>query len=132
MLKNSGSFSFEFMGGGIAVVCGSDCEEFDSVIGERSCVGMVGGTVYFRGPASGISPKDVKVLPLDAADIEYLQSHMDDFLASIGRQEIKAELTDWTQWQKVQPLTYDERPKKANTDTRSFPQTGVGNRRHLR
>ena len=120
VLKNCGSFSFEFMSGGIAVVCGYDSEEFDSVLGDRSCIGMVGGKLYFRGPASGISPKDVKILPLEAADIEYLESHMDDFLTSIARPEIKAELTDWTAWQKVQPLTYDERPKKANTDTRSF------------
>ena len=37
------------MGGGKAVVCGVDSEEFASVLGERPCVGMVGGTVYFRG-----------------------------------------------------------------------------------
>lgn len=48
-IKNVGSFSFEFMGGGKAVVCGVDSEEFASVLGERPCVGMVGGTVYFRG-----------------------------------------------------------------------------------
>ena len=52
ILKNTGSFSFEFMGGGRAVVCGYDCEEFASVLGERACVGMVGGVVYVRGPIS--------------------------------------------------------------------------------
>ena len=41
VLKNVGSFSFEFMGGGKAVVCGVDSEEFASVLGERPCVGMV-------------------------------------------------------------------------------------------
>jgi glutamate synthase domain-containing protein 3 len=50
VLKSTGSFSFEFMGGGIGVVCGLDCESLASVIGERACVGMVGGTVYVRGP----------------------------------------------------------------------------------
>ena len=50
VLKNVGSFSFEFMGGGKAVVCGYDCADFSSVLGERPCVGMVGGTVYVRGP----------------------------------------------------------------------------------
>ena len=30
ILKNVGSFSFEFMGGGRAVVCGVDCENFSS------------------------------------------------------------------------------------------------------
>ena len=43
------------MGGGIAVVCGYDCENYDSVIGFRSCVGMVGGTVYVRGKIKDLS-----------------------------------------------------------------------------
>ncbi|MDR3560991.1 MAG: FAD-dependent oxidoreductase [Negativicutes bacterium] len=120
VLKNAGSFSFEFMSGGIAVVCGYDSEEFESVLGDRSCVGMVGGILYFRGKASGISQKDVKIKPLESADIEYLAGQMGDFLAAINRPEIKDELTDWTEWQKVVPLTYDERPKKTNTDTFSF------------
>ena len=37
VLKNVGSFSFEFMGGGRGVVCGVDCEEFSSVLGLRAC-----------------------------------------------------------------------------------------------
>lgn len=120
VLKNCSSFSFEFMSGGIAVVCGYDSEQFESVLGDRSCVGMVGGKLYFRGKASGISQKDVKIMPLDMADIDYLASRMDDFLGSLNRPELKAELTNWDEWQKVRPLTYDERPKKVNADTRSF------------
>ena len=38
--------------GGRAVVCGVDSEEFSSVLGERACVGMVGGVVYVRGKIS--------------------------------------------------------------------------------
>lgn len=120
VLKNCGSFSFEFMSGGIAVVCGYDSEQFESVLGARSCVGMVGGTLYFRGTASGISPKDVKVMPLEDGDITYLDGKMDDFLASIGRPELRAELSKWNEWHKVVPLTYDERPKKANVNTFAF------------
>jgi len=120
VLKNCGSFSFEFMSGGIAVVCGVDSEQFESVLGSRSCVGMVGGTLYFRGPASGISVKDVKILPLAERDITYLESKMDDFLQSIARPELRAELSCWDEWQKVLPMTYDERPQKANTDIWSF------------
>ena len=113
VLKNVGSFSFEFMGGGIAVVCGYDSEEFESVLGDRACTGMVGGVLYFRGKASGISAKDVKVMALQAEDIEYLSSKMDDFLGSIEKAELKAELSDWSQWQKAIALTYEERPKKS-------------------
>ena len=120
VLKNCGSFSFEFMSGGIAVICGHDCDEFESVLGDRSCTGMVGGVLYFRGNAEGISRKDVKVQPLGSEDIEYLLSRMDDFLGSLQREELKAKLSDWSQWNKVVPLTYEERVKGAGADLASF------------
>ncbi|MDF2570656.1 MAG: Ferredoxin--NADP reductase [Sporomusa sp.] len=124
VLKNVGSFAFEFMGGGIAVVCGYDSEKFESVLGDRACTGMVGGIVYFRGKANGISAKDTKILALNTDDIAYLDGKMDDFLTAIGRPEIRSQLTDWCEWQKVVPLSYDERPKKANTNINSF-RTGA-------
>lgn len=120
VLKNTGSFAFEFMGGGIAVVCGYDSEGFDSVLGNRACTGMVGGTLYFRGTAAGISQKDAKIMPLAVEDIAYLDNKMDDFLASIERTELRAELSNWAEWQKVVALTYDERPKKVNANIRPF------------
>ncbi len=120
VLKNCGSFSFEFMSGGVAVVCGYDSDQFDSVLGDRACVGMVGGTVYFRGNAYGVSMKDVKIQPLAADDIAYLEGNMDDFLSSLGKSELRLELSNWNEWQKLVPLTYEERPKKANSDTHSF------------
>lgn len=120
VLKSCGSFSFEFMSGGIAVICGYGCGSDESVLGDRSCVGMVGGVLYVRGPVIGVSKKDVKILPLASADIAYLQRGMDSFLSYIDRPEMAAELTEWSEWKKIVPLTYDERPKKANTDIRSF------------
>lgn len=120
VLKNCGSFSFEFMSGGIAVICGYDSEKFESVLGDRSCVGMVGGTLYFRGNASGISKKDVKIKPLDEGDIAYLDGKMDDFLTSIDRIEIRKELSNWADWYKVVPLKYDERTKTAQTKILPF------------
>ncbi|CQR70017.1 NAD-dependent dihydropyrimidine dehydrogenase subunit PreT [Sporomusa ovata DSM 2662] len=120
VLKNVGSFAFEFMGGGTAVVCGYDSEQFESVLGDRACTGMVGGIVYFRGAAGGISAKDTKILTLDSEDIAYLDGKMDDFLGAVDRSELRNELTDWRQWQKVVPLAYEERPKKANTNIRDF------------
>ncbi len=120
VLKSCGSFSFEFMSGGIAVVCGLDSEDLESVLGDRACVGMVGGRLYFRGRAAGLSAKDVKVMPLDEGDIAYLAGKMNDFLGSIGRPELEESLAVWEEWRKVVPLTYDERPKKVNTDIRAF------------
>lgn len=120
VLKSCGSFSFEFMSGGIAVVCGYDCPADASVLGDRSCVGMVGGLVYYRGRARGLSTRDVKVVDLDDDDRAYLDSRMDDFLAAIGRPELRPELSRWQEWHKVVPLTYEERPKRAAVDIRGF------------
>lgn len=111
ILKNVGSFSFEFMGGGKAVVCGIDSENADSVLGERPCVGMVGGTVYFRGPSHN-HPDDILLEDLDNDDINFLVSGMDDFLASINRTDLKTLLTDWKQWHKLRPLTFEEKQAK--------------------
>lgn len=108
ILKNTGSFSFEFMGGGRAVVCGYDSEEFESVLGERACVGMVGGVVYVRGPV-GSYPSDIRYLDLDDEDIAFLDGGMDDFLNHIDRQDLRAELSDWSQWKKLRPLTFEEK-----------------------
>ena len=108
ILKNTGSFSFEFMGGGRAVVCGYDCEEFASVLGERACVGMVGGVVYVRGPISSY-PSDIRYLDLEQEDIDFLAGGMDEFLEKIQRTELKAELSDWSQWKKLRPLTFEEK-----------------------
>lgn len=108
ILKNTGSFSFEFMGGGRAVVCGYDCEEFSSVLGERACVGMVGGVVYVRGPV-GSYPADICYLELEQEDIDFLAGGMDEFLEKIRRTDLKAELSDWSQWKKLRPLTFEER-----------------------
>lgn len=120
ILKNTGSFSFEFMGGGIAVICGWDSDQFESVLGDRSCMGMVGGRLYVRGPIQGVSKKDVKVQPLAPADIEWLSVNIDDFLTSIERIELKDKLSQWQEWSKVTPLTFDERPKKVSADIRSY------------
>lgn len=111
ILKNTGSFSFEFMGGGRAVVCGYDSAEFESVLGERACVGMVGGVVYVRGPVSTY-PKDIKCLALDQEDIAFLDGGMDEFLGKIERQELRQELSNWTEWKKLRPLTFEEKNAK--------------------
>lgn len=102
VLKNTGSFSFEFMGGGIAIVCGYDCENLESVLGQRSCVGMVGGTIYFRGNYTDISDC-AKVVPLDKNDKDFLQEGIKEFLNEIDRKNLQKELTDFSQWKKIIP-----------------------------
>lgn len=119
VLKNVGSFSFEFMGGGRAVICGVDSENFSSVTGERPCVGMVGGVVYVRGEIADY-PSDILCLELDDDDIHFLKSGMNHFLNAIEKSELIAELSDWREWKKLRPLTFDEKKPKILPDMSAF------------
>lgn len=112
VLKNTGSFSFEFMGGGIAVICGYDCENLESVLGNRSCVGMVGGTVYVRGKVEGLA-KCVEQKKLDKFDKDFLKSGMSEFLDSIGKSELADELLDFSSWTKLFLFQKNKKRKKS-------------------
>ncbi len=111
VLKNTGSFGFEFMGGGIAVVCGWDCDSLPSVLGSRSCVGMVGGIIYVRGPIQDVADC-VEIKSLDGQDIEFLENGMAKFLQEIDKSELLAELTNWQEWKKIIPVYQDEKSKR--------------------
>ena len=119
ILKNTGSFSFEFMGGGIAVVCGVDSEQFESVLGDRGCVGMVGGTIYVRGPVKGLS-NDVWMLELDEGDRQFLTDNMPVFLDKIEKSQLLEELTDFSQWKKIVAKSYEERQAVERISMREF------------
>lgn len=119
VLKNTGSFSFEFMGGGIGVICGYGREDLPSVLGDRSCVGMVGGTIYVRGPVKGLSD-EVWLLDLDDADRAFLKQNMPVFLGKIGRLELEETLTDFSQWKKIAAKTYEERNVRSRITLREF------------
>lgn len=102
ILKNTGSFSFEFMGGGLAVVCGHNCMALPAVLGDRPCVGMVGGCVYFRGNCGSL-PNDAMLAELDENDCGFLEKGLDDYLAAIGKPQLKQELSIWKHWHKLVP-----------------------------
>jgi glutamate synthase domain-containing protein 3 len=55
--RNVGDSFAEFKAGGIAVVCGVNPRNPNNVLGYRPCVGMVGGTLYFRGPIQSYSER---------------------------------------------------------------------------
>ena len=103
ILRNTGSFPCEFMGGGKMVVCGWDCAEFPSVLGERACTGMVGGTLYFRGEPGSYSASDVDMRDLDDEDREFLRRGLKSFLSSLGREELESSLDKWQDWRKLVP-----------------------------
>ncbi len=121
ILKNTGSFSFEFMGGGTAVVCGVDCENFESVIGNRSCVGMVGGTIYVRGNVGGLSD-DVYIIDIDENDKEFLKKGLDEFLNKIEKTELSTALKDFAAWKKIVAKTYEERKTNSLIPMKDFRQ----------
>ena len=98
--------------GGRAVVCGYDSAAYESVLGARSCVGMVGGCVYVRGPI-GTHPADILAEELTQADIDFLAAGMEDFLAHIEREELMEGLTKWSEWKKLRPLSPEEKKAKA-------------------
>ncbi|MCD8377204.1 MAG: 4Fe-4S binding protein [Candidatus Gastranaerophilales bacterium] len=111
VLKNTGSFSFEFMGGGIAVICGYDCSGIKSVLGNRSCVGMVGGTIYCRGAIEGVAPC-VSITELSDDDKKFLTKGMAEFLSAIDKKGLSDTLLDFTEWHKIIPISPDEKTKK--------------------
>jgi len=108
ILKNTGSFPFEFMGGGIAVVCGYECEALPSVLGQRACVGMVGGTVYVRGPVQELSNEVKVVEALDGEDWRFLSEGMPRFLEATGHLDLLGALTARAEWRKIVPKTAKE------------------------
>jgi putative selenate reductase len=108
ILKNTGSFPFEFMGGGIAVVCGYDCGELPSVLGQRACVGMVGGTVYVRGPVAGLAAGVKLVDRLEDDDWRFLSAGMPAFLEATGHSDLLEELMVRAEWRKILPKSIRE------------------------
>lgn len=120
VLENTGSFSFEFMGGGIGVICGYGCEDMDSVLGYRSCVGMVGGSIYVRGNIKELS-SEVYLVDLDEGDKDFLLKGIPVFLEKIERPELINILSDMGQWKKIVAKTYQERTiKKAPMTIKEF------------
>lgn len=102
VLNSTGSFSFEFMGGGRAVVCGHESQTLASVLGQRPCVGMVGGEIFVRGPVADL-PEDVELVELDPGDIDWLDNGLDDFLEKVNRVRLKPEFQVWRHWRKIVP-----------------------------
>jgi NADPH-dependent glutamate synthase beta subunit-like oxidoreductase/glutamate synthase domain-containing protein 3/NAD-dependent dihydropyrimidine dehydrogenase PreA subunit len=132
--RDVGDSFAEFKAGGISVVCGVNPRNPDTVLGYRPCVGMVGGTIYFRGPAKGYRERDVKCVELTAEDWEWLTVNMKHYLKAIDRMDHYKELTRSTgDWKKIIAYTPAEKAQKRRSyqiDTRKFREErwepGVG------
>lgn len=111
--RDVGDSFAEFKAGGIAVVCGVDPRHPDNVLGYRPCVGMVGGTIYFRGPIRDYSEKDVKLLDLTEQDWQWLKKNMKPFLKAIDRESSYKELTKSSDdWKKLIAYTPQEKRQR--------------------
>jgi len=111
--RNVGDSFAEFKAGGIAVVCGVNSRNPENILGYRPCVGMVGGTIYFRGPIQGYSERDVKLLDLTPQDWEWLKINMKPFLEAIDRTSYYEELTrSSNDWKKLIAYTPQEKRER--------------------
>lgn len=119
VLKTTGSFSFEFMGGGYAIICGLGAEDAESVMGDRGCVGMVGGTVFVRGNIKGLS-KDVWLMELDDNDKDFLLKGLPVFLDKIERKDALKTLSDMAQWKKIIAKTPEEKKLRTYMPIQDF------------
>ncbi len=112
--RDVGDSFAEFKAGGISVVCGVNPRHPENVLGYRPCVGMVGGTVYFRGRTEGYSDKDVQLLELSDQDWEWLRENIEPFLAAIDRLDYLSELTRAAaDWRKLIAYTPAEKKQRS-------------------
>ena len=110
--RSVGDSFAEFKAGGIAVVCGVNPRDPENILGYRPCVGMVGGTIYFRGPIKEYSKADVKLIELTPQDWEWLTTNMKPYLTAIDRMSHYEELTkDINAWKKLISFTPAEKAK---------------------
>ncbi len=131
--RNVGDSFAEFKAGGIAVVCGVEPRDPESVLGYRPCVGMVGGTIYFRGKTSTYSERDVQLLDITPQDWQWLITEMKNFLKAIDRESYYGELTrDMSEWKKLVAYTPAEKAARVRTKLsaasfrKDFWEKGVG------
>ncbi len=112
--RDVGDSFAEFKAGGIAVVCGVNPRNPNNILGYRPCAGMVGGTIYFRGPVQGVCEDDVRVAEVNDADWDWLTKHMKPFLKAVDRMSFFQSLTrSRDEWRKIVALTPDEREQRA-------------------
>lgn len=131
--RDVGDSFAEFKAGGIAVVCGVNPRNPHNILGYRPAVGMVGGTIYFRGPVKGVSASDARIAELTDADWAWLTENMKPYLAAIDRKSFHSSLTrSRDEWRKIVALTAEDRAKggKKKLSLEAFRKTewekGVG------
>jgi len=110
VLGSTGDSFAEFNCGGIAVICGVNPKNPDNILGYRPCVGMVGGTIYFRGPIDdSFSKTNAKLVKLNDEQWQWLSENMPNYLAQIDKEELKNQLLVREEWKALVAITPQER-----------------------
>ncbi len=111
--RDVGDSFAEFKAGGISVVCGVNPRNPENILGYRPCVGMVGGTIYFRGRIREYSDTDVKCVDLTPQDWKWLTKNIKPFLKAIDRMDYLEELTrSMSDWKKMVAFTPAEKKER--------------------
>jgi len=117
VLGSAGDYFAEFMAGGVAVICGHEPQEPENILGYRPCVGMVGGSIFFRGPIKGYSQADAKLVPVSDQDWEWLSENLRIFLGKIKMISLFEKLSVREDWQCI---TSRKPMEKTGSKTRSM------------
>ncbi len=121
VLGSTGDSFAEFMAGGVAVVCGVDPVDAENILGDRPCVGMVGGRIFFRGKYKSYSQGDARMIPISDDDWQWLCDNMQDYLNAIGKSELLETLTsDRGEWQLLEALKPQDKRAKAKRSMSDF------------
>ncbi len=99
VLGSAGDYFAEFMAGGVAIICGYEPQEPENILGYRPCVGMVGGTIFFRGLVNGYSQADAKLVPVSDENWQWLTENLSVFLGKINRPHLQDILSVRDDWQ---------------------------------
>ena len=110
VLGSTGDSFAEFNCGGVAVVCGVDAKNPGNVLGYRPCVGMVGGTIFFRGKTDdSYSRNNARLAAPTDEQWQWLEENMPAYLAKISRDELKSSLLVRDEWQVLNAVSPQER-----------------------
>ncbi len=110
VLGSVGDTFAEFNCGGIGVVCGINPKNPGNVLGYRPCVGMVGGTIFFRGKTdNSYAATNARMRELNDEEWAWLGQEMPGFLAAIDRSELLASLSVRKEWLLLEAISPQDR-----------------------
>ncbi len=110
VLGSTGDSFAEFNCGGTAVVCGIDAKNPENILGYRPCVGMVGGSIFFRGQIDdSYSKNNARLQDLDDDQWQWLRNNMVTFLERVNRGDLMETLSIREEWRVLITVSPQER-----------------------